>query len=74
MAQPIPLEIPPRDPLAELHSRLGRASEEHAEAVLAAYEVLQQLHERGVLEIMRGALAASSRNGSRVSSKQFQKE
>jgi len=27
--------------------------------VLAAYEVLQQLHERGVLEIMRGALAAS---------------
>jgi len=27
--------------------------------VLAAYEVLQQLHDRGVLEIMRGALAAS---------------
>jgi uncharacterized protein YjgD (DUF1641 family) len=26
---------------------------------LAAYEVLQELHSRGVLEIMRGALAAS---------------
>jgi uncharacterized protein YjgD (DUF1641 family) len=38
---------------------LEQAPEEHAEAVLAAYEVLQQLHERGVLEIMRGALAAS---------------
>ena len=59
MAQPISLEIPPRNPRAELHSRLELAPEEHAEAVLAAYEVLQQLHDRGVLEIMRGALAAS---------------
>jgi hypothetical protein len=38
MAQPIPLEIPPRNPRAELHSRLEQAPEEHAEAVLAAYE------------------------------------
>ena len=59
MAQPIPLEIPPRDSGAELRSRLELAPEEHAEAVLAAYEVLQELHSRGVLEIMRGALAAS---------------
>jgi uncharacterized protein YjgD (DUF1641 family) len=59
MAQPIPLEILPRNPRAELRSRLEHAPEEHAEAVLAAYEVLQELHNRGVLEIMRGALAAS---------------
>ena len=59
MAQPIPLEIPPRNPRAELRSRLEQAPEEHAEAVLAAYEVLQELHNRGVLEIVRGALAAS---------------
>jgi uncharacterized protein YjgD (DUF1641 family) len=59
MAQPIPLEIPPRNPRAELQFRLEHAPEEHAEAVLAAYEVLQELHDRGVLEIMRGALAAS---------------
>src|SRR3981081_661562 len=59
MAQPIPLEIPPRNPRAELRSRLDQAPEEHAEAILAAYEVLQELHNRGVLEIMRGALAAS---------------
>jgi uncharacterized protein YjgD (DUF1641 family) len=38
---------------------LEQAPEEHAEAVLAAYEVLQELHKHGVLEIMRGALAAS---------------
>jgi uncharacterized protein YjgD (DUF1641 family) len=59
MAQPIPLEIPPRNPRAELRSRLEHAPEEHAEAVLAAYEVLEELNNRGVLEIMRGALAAS---------------
>ena len=59
MAQPIPLEITPRNPSAELQSRLQHAPEQHAEAVLAAYEVLQELHDRGVLEIMRGALAAS---------------
>jgi uncharacterized protein YjgD (DUF1641 family) len=59
MAQPIPLEIPSRNPRAELQSRLENAPQEHAEAVLAAYEVLQELHNRGVLEIMRGALAAS---------------
>src|ERR1700719_2433108 len=59
MAQPIPLEIPPRNPRAELRSRLEQAPEEHAEAVLAAYEVLQELHNCDVLEIMRGAFAAS---------------
>jgi uncharacterized protein YjgD (DUF1641 family) len=59
MAQPILLEIQPRNPRAELRSRLDQAPEQHAEAVLAAYEVLQELHNHGVLEIMRGALAAS---------------
>jgi uncharacterized protein YjgD (DUF1641 family) len=58
VAQPIPLEIPPSNPRAELQSRLEHAPEEHAEAVLAAYEVLQQLHDRGVLELARGVLAA----------------
>jgi uncharacterized protein YjgD (DUF1641 family) len=58
VAQPIPLEIPPSNPRAELQSRLEHAPEEHAEALLAAYEVLQQLHERGVLELARGVLAA----------------
>jgi uncharacterized protein YjgD (DUF1641 family) len=59
MAQPILLEVPPRNPRAELRSRLEQAPEQHAEAVLAAYEVLQELHNHGVLEVMRGALAAS---------------
>ena len=58
MAVPIALEIRPRDPAAELRSRLENAPAEHAEALLAAYEVLQALHEQGVFEVLRGALDA----------------
>ena len=56
MAQPIPLELPKRDPREELRSRLEQAPVEHAEAVLAGSEVLQGLHDRGVLELLRGVL------------------
>jgi uncharacterized protein YjgD (DUF1641 family) len=58
MARPIALEFPPRDPAAELRSRLDNAPAEHAEALLAAYEVLQALHDQGVLNILRGVLSA----------------
>jgi len=61
MAQPIPLELPARDPRAELQTRLQNAPLAHAEALLAAYEVLQALHERGVLELLRGALGSSDK-------------
>ena len=59
MAQPISFEVQARDPHAEAKLRLERAPLEHAEAVLAAYQILQQLNDRGVLEIMSGALGAS---------------
>ena len=61
MAQPIPLELPARDPRAELHVRLQNAPLEHAEALLAAYEVLQGLHDRGVFDLLRGALGSSDK-------------
>ena len=61
MAQPIPLELPARDTRAELQTRLQNAPAEHAEALLAAYEVLQGLHDRGALELMRGALGSSDK-------------
>jgi uncharacterized protein YjgD (DUF1641 family) len=61
MAKPIPLEFPARDPRAELQARLQDAPLEHAQALLAAYEVLQGLHDRGVLELMRGALGSSDK-------------
>ena len=59
MSAPIPLELPPRDPRAELQARLQNAPLEHAEALLAAYHVLQGLHDRGVFEMLRGALGSS---------------
>src|SRR3954469_4419881 len=61
MARPITLELPTRDPRAELQSRLQSAPAEHAEALLAALEVLQGLHDRGVLDLMRGALGSSDK-------------
>jgi len=61
MARPIPLELPPRDPRAELRQRLEQAPVEHAEALLDSYELLQQLHDHGVFELLRGALSASDK-------------
>jgi uncharacterized protein YjgD (DUF1641 family) len=58
MAQPIHFEPPPRDPRASRAARLAAAPAEHAEAVLAAYEVLQGLHDRGILDLLRGTLGA----------------
>jgi len=61
MAKPIPLEIPPRDPREEVMSRLQRAPMEHAEAILASYDILQGLHDRGVLDLLRGLIGSSDK-------------
>jgi uncharacterized protein YjgD (DUF1641 family) len=61
MAQPIRLELPPRDPRAELRKRLDEAPVEHAEALLDCYELLGKLHEHGVFELLRGMLGASDK-------------
>jgi len=58
MAQPIPLELPPRNPRQELLDRLERAPQEHAEALLDAYELLEQLRQAGILQLLRGTLSA----------------
>ena len=57
MARPIPLEQPPRDPRAELRERLERAPVEHAEALLDAYQLLQQLRDAHVFEVLHGVLS-----------------
>jgi len=61
MAQPIRLDFPPRDPRAELQTRLQNAPVQHAEALLSGYELLQVLHDRGVLDILRGGLGSSDK-------------
>jgi len=61
MAEPILLKLPPRDPREELLRRVENAPDEHAEAILAAYEVLQELHDKGLLEIAKGLLASGDK-------------
>lgn len=61
MAQPIRLEFSPRDPRAELQTRLQNAPLQHAEALLSGYELLQGLHDRGVLDLLRGGLGSSDK-------------
>jgi len=61
MARPIPLELAARDPREELRKRLEQAPVDHAEALLDSYELIQQLHDHGVFELLRGALFASDK-------------
>ncbi|HTJ31496.1 MAG TPA: hypothetical protein VL346_13415 [Acidobacteriaceae bacterium] len=61
MAQPIVMEIPPRDPKRELLTRLEAAPAEHAAALLDSYELLQTLHESGLLALARGAVGAGTK-------------
>ena len=58
MAKPIELIPTPRDPREEITRRLENAPVEHTEAVLSAYELLQELHASGTLDLLRGAAGA----------------
>ena len=59
MAQPIPFHAPGIDKREALRARLEQAPEKHAEAILAAYDLLQALHDRGILDVTTSALRAS---------------
>ena len=64
MAEPIQFttaELPHGDPRLTLQSRLRDAPAAHAEALLAAFEVLQGLHDSGTLDLLRGALGAKDK-------------
>ncbi len=61
MSEPIRLEFSPRDARAELQTRLQNAPLQHAEALLSGYDLLQRLHDRGVLDLLRGGLGSSDR-------------
>ena len=60
MAAPIKFESPRRNPREELLDRLELAPGEHAEALLAIYELLQGLQDRGALDALNGALSSSN--------------
>jgi uncharacterized protein YjgD (DUF1641 family) len=57
MAQPIPLTVAPRseqDPI----ERLDAALRTHSDAIVSSLELLQLLHDRGVLDLLRGLVGA----------------
>jgi uncharacterized protein YjgD (DUF1641 family) len=60
MAQPIPFHVTPLDSREALRNRLERAPDKHAEAILAAYDLLQALHDHGILDVTTSALSASN--------------
>src|SRR5947207_15276824 len=61
MSEPIRLYFPPRDARAELLTRLQNAPLQHAEALLSGYDLLQHLHDRGILDLLRGGLGSSDK-------------
>lgn len=51
-------EFTPRNSREDLIRRVEQAPVEHAEAVLAAYDLLQRLHDKGVIDLLNGLLSA----------------
>ena len=51
-------EFTPRNSRDDLIRRVEQAPVEHAEAVLAAYDLLQRLHEKGIIDLLNGLLSA----------------
>jgi uncharacterized protein YjgD (DUF1641 family) len=51
-------EFTPSNSRTDLIRRVEQAPVEHAEALLAAYDLLQRLHEKGIIDLLNGLLAA----------------
>jgi uncharacterized protein YjgD (DUF1641 family) len=57
MAQPIPLTLTPHDENDTIE-RLEQALQKHSDAILSGLQLLQLLHDRGVLDLLRGLVGA----------------
>jgi uncharacterized protein YjgD (DUF1641 family) len=57
MAQPIPFTPAPAH-AADSTERLAEALDKHADALVSALDLLQLLHDRGVLNLLRGLVGA----------------
>jgi uncharacterized protein YjgD (DUF1641 family) len=60
MGVPIQFESLRRSAREELLERLDQAPATHAEALLSVYDLLQGLHDRGVLDALNGALSSGN--------------
>jgi len=58
VAEPIRNYTPRRDVREELRRKVEEAPIEHAQAVLSAYQLLQEAQDHGVLDTLRGGIGA----------------
>ena len=59
MAQPVPFRrYIPENTKDDLTRKVEAAPTEHAEAILSGYQLLQQLHDTGTLDLLRGMFGA----------------
>jgi uncharacterized protein YjgD (DUF1641 family) len=58
MAKPVAFKPITVDFKADLQRRLEKAPEEHAAALLAAYDVLEAAYDEGLLDILHGMIAS----------------
>ena len=58
MANPLVFEPKKVDPQRELQRRLEAAPREHAEALLVAFDILEEAHRQGLLDMVHGAVGS----------------
>lgn len=61
MAKPIDFTPPPRDPRESLRHQLRNAPDDHVEALLDTYAILQLLRDKGLLELAKGLLGSGEK-------------
>ena len=66
MAKPIEFRTS-TDPRKELQCKLASAPREHAEALLATLELLETAHQKGVLDLLRGAIGSKNAIAAKIS-------
>jgi uncharacterized protein YjgD (DUF1641 family) len=60
MANPIRFEQKKVDPRTELERRLQAAPVQHAEALLVVFDILEEAHDQGLLDLLHGAVGSKS--------------
>jgi len=66
MAAPLAFKPEPVDPRKELMERVEAAPREHAEALLAAWDLLEAAHQKGMLDLAQGLIGGRDIIASKV--------
>ena len=61
MGKPLTFKAATVDFKLDLQKRLEKAPDEHAAALLAAYDVLEAAHDQGLLDILHGMIASKDK-------------